>query len=368
MAITIINQPKSLTPIYDDIIIKYDNIGASDDAYYKIEVLINNEYIRTFSVLPDPDGKTELNLNKILYQFIDTSIFENNSNNKEIITDYLLYFSLTGTSFDGETESSISSGPYYAFNGVSQPNNYFNINDFLVGPTNSPVGKVLNTNSENMVTKLTESLFLQTFNSTDSNYTDITVIAHYKDGSSDSAVYSTPTSSTFSIMSLDISPLTIQSNTTLIMDDTLDYYIVGDSNSFQDVTVRILEDDPRFLRQFRLAYVDSLGATDYINFKIGYEESLKIDKSTFINNNKIQVYNNTVENEITVISEYLTNEESNQLKDLWVSPLVMDVSNSNNVEIILNVSSVIIKTKMNTKLISYEIPFKYAENYKVIKK
>lgn len=361
-------SPDLITPVYNDIILSVSALGDISEIanYFIITINVGSE-IRELKIIPNIDGIIEVNINKILKQFLTTKIFINTTP-KDIIPDSIINYTYSITAYFDDTEITTNSGDYYTFIGVT--NELFDYEDYIMNVGNYT--KLLNTRKGGLITKLDEPLSIQmlngNFDGIISDFNDVIVRTYYNDGTTNQETYSTGVNTTLGIVSLDISTTSLAANTSLVFDNTLLYYsIIGSSNTFEIIYVYVDNIDIRFERYFRFAYISSLGATDYINFNKGYEISLDISKDLYENNNIIKQYNNNVLEKTNVISDYMSAETSNSLKDLWVSPLIKEVSGIYNREIILEVSEIMLKHKKNEKLISYQVPFMYGDKYKIIK-
>lgn len=142
--------------------------------------------------------------------------------------------------------------------------------------------------------------------------------------------------------------------------------VVTDINkTVEGVDIEIISLDSRF-PNFRFAYVNRHGGTDYVNFSLANSEKLKIKKNVFESDNEEVVYNQDIEKGISVISEVMREDESKTLAQLWVSPLVVyiDINGVHRKVILLNKTVNVFRDKQ-IDLIRYTIEFKYAHKVNV---
>ena len=366
--ITSITTPSTITPVYNDIIICTEAVGDTGQTpnYYKIEIMVGGDETRTLRVLPDLNKQLNVNINKILQQFIETKIYINDDEIKEIIPNSIITFSYVVTAYFDTNSAIYNSSTYYCFNGVT--NDPFDFNSYLVSANN--YGKALNTRQGGYVVKLNEKICLQFFNGTfdgsGSYLNTILVKGYYLNGSTLQTSLALGVNTNTGIASIDVSPSVLSGTTSVVFDDTLIYYTVS-SNYIQTQAIYIDKVDPRYDKHFRFAYVSSLGATDFINFNIGYEVNLNQEKEFYEKDNKIKQFNNNIVKKITLVTDYMSSTTSNSLTDLWTSPLITDISGIYYYNAVIDVKEIIVKHRRTEKLISYEIPFTYTDKYKILK-
>jgi len=115
-------------------------------------------------------------------------------------------------------------------------------------------------------------------------------------------------------------------------------------------------------------YINRNGATDYFNFSLAENEALDIKTSTFTDSEgKQSVYAREAEHMFMAYSNYVTEEESKGLRDLWVSSLVEVWKNNSFQSIILDNKKVKVLRKKESGLIQYALSYYYAENFNIQK-
>jgi len=147
-----------------------------------------------------------------------------------------------------------------------------------------------------------------------------------------------------------------------ITTSTKSYTIDPSQNtgSFGLKTINIVPKDERYTPQ-RVAFIDSYGCKEYVNFDLVKTNTVSIKRQTFNNNGILKQYNNQVEDQYTITSNWITEEQSTSLKDLWYSPSVM----VGNDYVIIQNKTVNIETRRGSKLINYTAEYQKSFDYKV---
>lgn len=163
------------------------------------------------------------------------------------------------------------------------------------------------------------------------------------------------------IQSIEVSPSKMAGEIGIPIDEIL-YIRAGTlTSSTVPITYR-LKDDPRFT-PINFSYVNSFGATDTISFTKAKEENIKINKEVLSSGYSRRYFNTEVAQTIEVYSDWMTEQESINMRDFWHSPHIVAYSSYDEAprEVILKNSSVDIKTRRNEKLIQYKVSFEYAD-------
>ena len=371
ISLAFVSTPELIVPVYNDVIyvITSDMDVADKESRFEITVTVNG-VDRFFSVSPESGGGLTINISKILQQFITSELVPRSGLfgvNTDQMLSYVFFIKAMNSTSSGTQTTDLTR---YFFNGATQDFEAFDFNDYLMNPTTP--GKLLNGYVAPIKTRLTDNLSIQlfevTFDSITYYYiTDITVVVYYKNGDTlISNIFLLGFGGLAGVTTLDISPIRITNLTGFTIDSTVEKYTIeGTTGEFEVVTVQLVEQDVRFNNVVRLAYINHLGATNYIGFNLGFSEDLGIKKETYQNNNSEKVFDSEVRQSMSLISDYMTEEESIFMQDLWVSPLIEDQDGRN---VILDVKKITIKRKRNDGLISYTIPFTYSKTYRSIKK
>ena len=137
--------------------------------------------------------------------------------------------------------------------------------------------------------------------------------------------------------------------------------------------------------QVRLMFLNRLGGWDYFNFTLVSRETLNTSKTTYKKNIPISYYyglsvgnrESTVINTVNsktkkVTSNWVTDEESAWLEELWTSNEVYEVIDDPTylgvktmVPVVITTTSQEIKKRINDQLYNYEVEFKYASDINV---
>jgi hypothetical protein len=137
--------------------------------------------------------------------------------------------------------------------------------------------------------------------------------------------------------------------------------------------------------QVRLMFLNRLGGWDYFNFTLVSRDSINSNKTTFKKNLPISYYygTSTMNRESTVIntsngktkkatSNWVTDEESVWLEELWTSPEVYEVTddplytgNKQLIPVVVTTTYQEIKKRINDQIYNYEVEIKYASEVNV---
>ena len=364
ISLAFVSTPELIVPVYNDVIyvITSDMDVADKESRFEITVTVNG-VDRFFSVSPESGGGLTINISKILQQFITSELVPRSGLfgvNTDQMLSYVFFIKAMNSTNSGTQTTDLTR---YFFNGATQDFEAFDFNDYLMNTTKT--GLLLNGYVAPIKTRLTDDLSIQLLQLDIYYITNITVNIYYKNGDILTSTVNLAMINT-GVFALIISPLSIASLTGETIDSTVEKYTIeGAAGEFEAVTVQLVEQDVRFNNVVRLAYINHLGATNYIGFNLGFSENLGIKKETYQNNNSEKVFDSEVRQSMSLISDYMTEEESIFMQDLWVSPLIEDQDGRN---VILDVKKITIKRKRNDGLISYTIPFTYSKTYRSIKK
>ncbi len=128
----------------------------------------------------------------------------------------------------------------------------------------------------------------------------------------------------------------------------------------------------------RLRFLNRLGTWDYFNFRLVSRDYISSSKITYKKNLPISYYfgNSFADRETTVLnstnqktkkltSNWVTDDESEWLEELWTSPEVYEVTtdvygNQQMIPVVINSSSYEIKKRINDQIYNYEVDISYA--------
>jgi hypothetical protein len=163
-----------------------------------------------------------------------------------------------------------------------------------------------------------------------------------------------------SIVSININPA---------LTDLQSYTIYSWDGSWQPVVYQYQAADCRFDRKYRLAYVNSLGGTDFYNFTMANLNTINITKTIFRNTSGWQVYGTEVQDKYTINTDWMNEQTSLALKDLWHAPksAIMYEGSTGYRQVVYQVNQQDILRHRNQKMIAYELQFTYSDDYTVQK-
>jgi hypothetical protein len=255
---------------------------------------------------------------------------------------------------------------FYVFNGV-QNNGTFDPSMYIMNDSHTEAKFMNNMPRFNNIHWGDEDSKLYFFQGTFTNSTgtyDASTVGFdvYVDGSA-ALNYQFPNSTTPDIKVLNASPLALNSliSGLVISSSNLKYKIVPENNTVDTYskTFYIKPIDERYVPK-RVAYIDSMGCIDYFNFDLAKVNTVNITKNIFNNNGTFKTYNNKISDSYTITSNWITDEESEALKDLWYSPSVMvdgkyAITSNRNVQIL---------KRKEVKLVNYTVDYELANEFK----
>jgi len=370
MSLSLTKSPDWLRPVYGQQEFIF-NCPAQDYFLIDVSIVSKNDDIR-LELLPNGDN-IKVDFANILQNYFDSSIYIHPNDLFYVIPDALVRYKLKVVSYVNDNSTNIYySGDYYCFNGVDQFDSTYDANKYIFD--SSAANKFLNTFNADRKLHLNDSAYLQFFQGVpfatyDSSFNGLLIQNHKKNGT----IISQTINYSFSdnnakIVSINCSPVLLNSlYPALSIDEQTDYYTVKEKNSLSEaIKFYIYDVDNRFDRYYRLAYVDSNGATEMFNFDLMNLNNIKIDKQTYKVNNQWKQFGNNITDKYTINTNWLDENESLSLKDLWVSPYVC-ISDSSTLltPIIIDTNSIDILRRRNQKNISYKLDFSKSKEYYV---
>jgi len=370
MALTL-NTLNKIYPVYsNNLKLTATESTATSSFTYTFQVYVNGVLTYTIVQSANPELKAEINLSSLLQNHFESTVYANTTNIFEIVPSAILNYSVTVTSKNaaGATVNTASTGTLYCFNGTVQDWESFNINDYLMVSTVS-TGKFL-TKLDKRRTTINSKCFLSVINgsfglASNPSFTGIHVTAYDANGTTRTAT-STYSNTTASIVSIDCSVAKLNTLSAGLITENTTHYVIKERSdkSSQSITFQI-EREKKMKEVFNIHFVNSLGAVDSFDFTKVKNENLLISRKVFEQNQTRKIYNTEADTTISVFSNWVTPDQSEGLKDLWVSPASKLYFNNVFNNIILNTSSISIKNKYNSNLINYNVAFNYAHKYKV---
>jgi uncharacterized delta-60 repeat protein len=132
------------------------------------------------------------------------------------------------------------------------------------------------------------------------------------------------------------------------------------TSSIYRKTIKIIPKDNRYTPK-KVSWVDSMGCINSFNFDLVQVNEVNVDKQTYLNNGILKQFNNEVEDAYTITSNWITEEESLALKDLWYTPSVI----IDGKYAIIQTKKTEIKKRRTDRLINYTLEYILANEYKI---
>ena len=364
MATAITESPDLVRPVRGPIVFTAADT-ANTIVTYNITVTIDSE-TSELEKLPDPDNSITIDISSILTPFFEDQV-HTHTGLTSTFTDGLKSYTITFQgNYDGG-DSSVTSGTFYVFNGTEQANNLFDFDDYR--PRVSGNVSYLSDWTGYRSARLTDTFNIQHFEGTfgaDTAVLDsLTVTETKRDGTTNTATLTLGTDTTPKIRSINISPASITSNTTLTINSDTRYYELSSSgNRIETIRVNIEQELPQF-SPYRIAWVNSFGTTDYFTITNNSIRSVDIDRDDFtrvVNHRRVKSYFNTqVVETVAAYTRALSWDESQSLQTLWYSRFAVSIENGSNRNILIDADTIQILPRLNGELRIYGIEFEYAD-------
>lgn len=376
MALTITSQPVFLSPVYADHTYTIHDSGRANNAdlYYELDIIVGS-VTRTLRQLPDINKQASINIAKILQGFIESELFIHDFENLFYPQSFgCVNYHCVARSVSGGTTLEDRSLDKWVFNGTIQYDKYWTVTDYFT--TVGEKSKWLNDWKGVKRIHPDDEIYLQTFVGQydtvlgltwQPTFAGISVTLKYKNGSTATHTFSYTQTSQATILSINVGLKSLKYFYPSLDITNVDYYEVKEINNYIDpVRIYVSDPDERYDRYFRIAFLGPLGTTEMFNFDLDNRNSLNVSKTEFRNANLSRIYNVNVEDTYKVTSDYITEDEAQDLKYLWLSPVVMVYETGDYITdkpIIVEDKSVSVLKRRNQKLINYEMNFRYAYKY-----
>jgi len=368
MALAILSQPGEIQPVYS--IQKYELYDAvragNAGLYYQLDITIDGE-TRYIKQLPDENKKAIIDVQTILQSFFESNIVVHDS----LLLDNssgLKSYDIVAHSYVGATDSSVTVLDKWVFNGVDLYNRMWDADNYIFDGDGS----------NNFLTKWTspreihlgDDLFVQflqgDFGTYESDFTGLEITKYDFNGDTSTHEIILSLSTDPSILSMNIGPNALNVDSSISIDSSTQYYIVkelgGDSVSLR---VNLVTSDTRYDEYYRFYYTGSLGETEAFNFDLTPSNTIGISKVSYVNDRTQRAFGTTVRDSYVATSNWMCEETSENLKELWITPKAELYLNEIYIPIIITESSKQILNRKNQKLINYTIAYSYAEEYSV---
>ena len=369
MAIAITSSPNLVEKLYSDIVFDiYDSARASNsDLYYQVDIVVGSE-TRTIKQLPDINKRAVVNISKILQGFMESTLYVHSSMFSHNANGILSYY-VTVKSVSGGVESSITDTTKYVINGTEQYGENFNY--LLYTPLSISNNRMwLNNWTSTKKIHIGDSIYLQTIiGALNGVYTGvisgITAKLYYNNGTTLTRTISYTSSSTPGVLSINVGPTALTAaDPLLVFTDVYKYEITESAGRIPTpAVIYINEVDTRYDKYFRIAFIGPAGTTELFNFDLNNQNSINVSRSTYEVNNVTKIYNTTAEDMYEVLSDYMNEKQSLDLKYLWSSPATAELVGYTLKPIVLQNTKVDVLKRRNGKLLNYSISFKYANRY-----
>lgn len=371
--LTYISTPKTILPAYSTNshqFTVYDvSIAADSNLYYSMFVYITGQSDPVIIEQPkNENNQAVFNIGGILQGYFNSTIYNHTA--LSLDTSILSYYvSVKGFGSNSSYYTYRDSSIHYVFNGVE---NYttFDVSSYCFTP--SKVSNFLTTWSSERDIHYADNTYLQflsgKFRNIDSSFNGLTVTRYQINGDSSLRNIILTKDTSAKIVSLNVCPSTLNNSIgSTFIDSSTTYYTIKEKSGLSNTyKFNILPVDTRFPRYYRIFYVGSLGATEAFNFDLTAENVINIDKQYYTNNSIKKVFGTTIEDTYTISCNWISEEMSINLKELWGTPEAQLVEGFTLVPIIITEKS---KQILNVpvRLINYTLSYIRSDDYKIQK-
>lgn len=358
MAVTILQQPQLITPVYNPIILALNSDKKTETNFqYLLELVIDGSTITPLLEIPsNPDGYGVADIHKHLESYVTTNLETANlSIFRKMEDSYIEYgvniyeeYDVSGTTtvFSASTYSATT----YTFNGVETTLDFidWDYNDYVM-ETSTP-GKFLTTiPTEGITVKEDDMLFVNYYNQTTNttNYLEVTT--------SNGGVYQftnvyQPTSTSTKFLTVAVGPYHLKNSTTSytattgtypVIQDTTDWYTFklldfSGGTTSETKKVYINRVCSKF-ENYNLLYLDARGSYLNFNFDLASKKTRSVERKSYYQNvgsfnpNTLQwdyntydrgtrVINTVSKDKYNLTSNWVTEWDGNRIEDLISSP------------------------------------------------
>ena len=357
MSLSISSSIPIITPVYAPLEVTIANSGCD---YLELDIYVGDsskgQYEGTKRTLRIINDSAVADIQNIVQPFFE-------SDASGVVE--LKRIDIRGRSWLNDVSTQLYLDNYYVFNGVAHetfdPSTYVmdeNGNAQFLNRWDAPINIHWGDNDTKMY------FFQGTFtNSTGSYAANAPSFRIKKDGVL-SAGYQFSSDTTPRIKEFNISPSSLNSLIPglSITSATKTYTVDPSQNTgnFGIKTVNIYSKDERYIPK-RIAWVDSFGCIDYFNFDLAQTNTVNVTRNIFNNNGVFKSFNNKVVDSYSITSNWISEDESEALKDLWYSPSTM----IDGKYVILSNKTVQVLKRRDVKLINYAVDYEMSNEYKV---
>jgi hypothetical protein len=372
MAITV-NVLNKISAVYSDIILTATEVNATSGLTYLVKVKINDIEVSSFRSLPNLQSAVDIKLNQFLQDYVESTI-STHTTPYQVNGDNILKYSVTITSLNstGGTISTLTTPNYYAYNGVVQDWEDFNVMDYVT--RQGTKAHFLSKRRAPRTISLTGEAYLSLFHGNlglTTNPTQITLNIKKYNKNGTTNIYTNyvatgfATASTFSI---NLSPSAINTKfPNAINEDTVWYEIYENDSTILYPVRYIIQNETKINRPITILYINSFGVVDTFEFNKTKEVELDIQRKEFEQSGNKRQFGTEVTYKVDVSSDWITEAQSLELEELWVSPALVVKENGKYIPVLNKTDKQKIKSKYNEKMIRYMFSFDYATKYRVQK-
>lgn len=399
MAISLYQQPDTVTPAYNDMFYLVDSTNKTQANFkYIFDVWYDGAFKHRFKVPPRPDGYGVLNVARIIESLVtydiealtDFGILENPNSYKNIVLKFGEEYGSTLVEYPNLAASNVVT----AFNASLE---------FLEYPDYSQAAYALSDSTKKFLTNAPASVDIHTgqnawlhFYSTSAANVNRAIIKTYD--TSGSLLNTFKVANNFSSASgfFRIGTGAIQLNqidagdlisgSQPIIDGTVKSYTINiakstDVATSETKTYSIVDANCKY-NNYRLHWLNKLGGFDSFNFDLVSKKRTSIQRKSFKkvagsvalvlgspnffyskDDRGDTIYDSTYKRNVLITSNWVSDEVATWLEELFTSPEVYYENSSNElIPVIINNSEYEEKKKANIKLLNYEIDISFAHS------
>lgn len=365
MAITILQSPQNIQPVYNPIILALDSDKKTElNFQYIIKVEVDGTEVASLPISSNPDGYGVIDLHKHIEPYVTSSINTSSLATFRKIEDSYVEYSVslfeeydvsgTTTQFSAATYTATT----YAYNGVVDWLDFRNYDytDYVMSTAST--GNFLTTiPTEGVTMKTTDSSYINFYNQTTNttNFLEVTTsnggvyrIANPWQPSVDATKFLQAAVGPFNLANTT-STVTMMSGTYPIIQDSTEYYTVRlldlsgnpTSNSYRVNIDRVCSK----FDTYQMLYMDKDGSYLNFNFDLAHKLNTTVSKKSY---NKIlgsfspttlewgyspadrskKIMDVTINDKYTITSNWVTEADGNRIVDLISSPEVYHLRDS----------------------------------------
>ncbi len=359
MAISILQSPSQLQPVYNPIILALDSTQKAQTNFtYIAEVIINGLTASTFNFTSNPDGYGVADIHKRIEPYLSSSINTSSLATfrrvEDSYTDYSvkLYeqYDVSGitTTFSGASYTATT----YAYNGVIPTLDFINYDYTDYEMSSGSTGQWLTTIPDNELTMKTNGVGIVNYYNSSTNTSNFLEVTTSNGGVFRITNTFHPSSATTLILGVAIGPWNISNTTSTVTKMSGTYPIIQDTTEYYDVRLLDVSGNPtsQSIRvnidrrcskydTYQMLYLDKSGSYLNFNFDLAHKVNTTVSKKSYnkrlgsFNPNTLEwgysladrskkIMDVTINDKYTITSNWVTQADSNRIVDLISSPEV----------------------------------------------